>query len=94
MKRTEAGIVALKTVREAQMHPPMVAGTWMSGILVTIKDEGYGFISVGQGRRQIFVRVTDVPAELWRRNAKLRFKVYPPKKGRSWMAQEVEGETK
>ena len=88
-----------KAVREQRCpvkigsHEPseqLLEGATMTGTLVTIKDEGYGFIWIGQGMRQVFVRVTDAPAHLWRKGAKLRFTVHPPKKGRSWVAQDVE----
>ena len=70
--------------------PPFEAGAWMSGTLLTIKDGGFGFIYIGPGKPHIFVRVTEVPTHLWHRGAQLRFRVYPPKKGRAWRAQEVE----
>ena len=68
----------------------LVEGAWVTGALVAIFPGGYGFISAGEGRGQYFVRVTDVPPHLWRRGALLRFTVHPPKKGRSWAAQDVE----
>lgn len=71
--------------------PPFAAGAWMTGTLLACKEAGYAFISLGEEQPQVFVRVTEVPARLWKRGALLRFRVFPPEKGRrSWVAREVE----
>ena len=73
-------------IRGNQLKP----GETMIGTLVAINDNGYGFISLGPGKPQIFVRVVDVHAGLWRLRQQLRFTVHPPEKGRCWVARDVE----
>jgi cold shock CspA family protein len=90
----DAGAAALAETKAYRGRPPGIdvkPGDRMSGTLVTVRtNEGYGFISPGPGKHDVFVRLVDVPPDLWFIGARVRFSAHPPKKGQKWIASDVQ----
>ncbi len=78
------------TAVEEAGHDAAARRKWTEGEIAVIFPAGYGFISTGQGRPQVFVRMTEVPVEFWNVGQRLRFQTRPPVKGRSWVAVHVQ----
>jgi cold shock CspA family protein len=64
-------------------------GPEQTGTLAVTYPNGFGFIKVDDGGRDVFVRSVEVPEGYWRLGARLRFETTPPVKGQSRCAINV-----
>ena len=79
-------------VSEERKKTEKPVGTEQTGTLTARYPNGFGFIALDDGGRDVFVRQAEVDPELWRLGQRLRFRTLPPVKGKSLCAVDVRAE--